>query len=40
VVSAEQKERVATLSQIHNAMACIAYGWREAMDHILYFENL
>jgi hypothetical protein len=39
-VSDEQKEWVATLSELDNIMACIAYGWKDATDQILYFENL
>lgn len=39
-VSDEQKEWVATLWSIENVMACICYWWQDAMQQILYYENL
>lgn len=39
-VSDEQKEWVATLWSIENIMACICYWWEDAVQQILYYENL
>ena len=39
-VSNDQKKWISILNEIDNVEACIAYGYNEARDHILYFENL